>query len=244
MQVEFFLSDNKKYICLVKQYKRAKHARLRRTKYGELVLVLPKKFYYSKKYIVSLLQAQEEWIYKTATNYTYIDKNSLPKLDKELNFQALQEIWSILYPISGSLTKKLTVDSRQNTISIAGVNSDEEIIKLIKGFVRAKAKSFLLARLDFCCEKYGFDLKNETKRISFAKTRWGSYTKKTITLNARLIFLPIELVDYVIVHELCHAIHLNHSKDFYSLLEQKIPQHEKLKQEMKKVSLTPFLWAL
>lgn len=58
------------------------------------------------------------------------------------------------------------------------------------------------------------------------KTRWGSYSRSThrVCLSLWLIKMPLELIDYVIAHELTHIIHFNHSQDFYSLLATLCPQ--------------------
>lgn len=53
------------------------------------------------------------------------------------------------------------------------------------------------------------------------KTRWGSCnSKKEIRLNWRLILMPYYVMDYIIIHELCHLKYMNHSKDFWSLVEK------------------------
>jgi hypothetical protein len=44
-----------------------------------------------------------------------------------------------------------------------------------------------------------------------------------ITLNSRLVEYPIDVIDYVIVHELCHRVHFSHNKQFYQLLAEKMP---------------------
>lgn len=65
--------------------------------------------------------------------------------------------------------------------------------------------------------------------------KWGMCTTKgIISLNWRLILLPPDLIDFVIVHELCHFAHMNHSKAFWSSVAQFIPGLEKSKKEMKR----------
>jgi hypothetical protein len=66
------------------------------------------------------------------------------------------------------------------------------------------------------------------------KRRWGSCSKakKSILLNTELIKAPVECIDYVIVHELCHLKIANHSKDFYALLGVCLPNWKKWKDEL------------
>ena len=72
-------------------------------------------------------------------------------------------------------------------------------------------------------------------RLSHAKTSWGSCTSRGIIhLNWRLIQLPLHLIDYVIAHELCHLIELNHSKAFWDLVERIYPQYLSARMELKK----------
>lgn len=63
------------------------------------------------------------------------------------------------------------------------------------------------------------------------KTRWGScqYINKVITINSVLIQAPIDCIEYVMIHEFCHFIHHNHSKDFYSLLQVMLPDWKEKK---------------
>ncbi len=65
------------------------------------------------------------------------------------------------------------------------------------------------------------------------KSRWGSCTSKgSISMNSKLIQTPIRCIEYVMVHELCHLIHFNHSKNFYSLLADIIPDWKERKREL------------
>lgn len=75
--------------------------------------------------------------------------------------------------------------------------------------------------------KYKHFVKKDVKKITIKKmnTRWGSCNIKTsaINLNLNLMLYPIEAIEYVILHELTHLIHYNHDKNFYSFIEQIMP---------------------
>lgn len=59
------------------------------------------------------------------------------------------------------------------------------------------------------------------------KTRWGSCSSRgTLSFNYRLIFAPPVILDYVVVHELCHLTHMNHSKDFWDMVAGIMPEHK------------------
>ncbi len=76
-------------------------------------------------------------------------------------------------------------------------------------------------------------------RIRHNLTNWGSCsTKNNISLNFVLLFLPTELLDYVIVHELAHTKIRNHSQRFWQFVERVIPGYKNRKRELKKYSLT------
>ncbi len=70
------------------------------------------------------------------------------------------------------------------------------------------------------------------------KTRWGSCsTKGTLSFNVRLIFLPPHLIDYIVIHELCHLAQMNHSPLFWSLLVRTCPQYRNCREELRHISL-------
>lgn len=70
----------------------------------------------------------------------------------------------------------------------------------------------------------------------FMKSRWGSCMpfKENIHLSAYLAVMPEQVIDQVVLHELCHLIHPNHSKDFYALLTTLMPRWKEYKNSMKK----------
>ncbi len=85
---------------------------------------------------------------------------------------------------------------------------------------------------------YSRIMKAEPQQISIRtqKRLWGSCDsrKKAINLNWQLIMAPLEVIDYVVVHELSHFFHPNHSKRFWSKVEQYMPNYKEHKQWLKK----------
>ena len=66
------------------------------------------------------------------------------------------------------------------------------------------------------------------------KTRWGSCSSSgTLSFNYRLIFAPPAILDYVVVHELCHLTHMNHSRDFWNMVESVLPDYKERRQWLK-----------
>jgi hypothetical protein len=72
--------------------------------------------------------------------------------------------------------------------------------------------------------------------VKSMKSRWGSCSSRgSVSLNSKLVQAPPRCIEYVMVHELCHLIHFNHSKDFYTLLAEIIPDWKERKKELKRI---------
>jgi predicted metal-dependent hydrolase len=110
----------------------------------------------------------------------------------------------------------------------------EHIEPLLKGWYREKSEFHLNKIFSECWEKFKReDLDKPTIKIMMLKKRWGSLSKnKKLTLNVDLIKAPKECIEYVIIHELCHLIHHNHSPDFFRLLERSLPDWVKRKHKL------------
>lgn len=112
--------------------------------------------------------------------------------------------------------------------------------KGIKRALKTEASKELPKRVDALAKANGF--KYENLSFKSMRSRWGSCNnKKSITLSTYLMMLPSELVDYVIVHELAHTKHLNHSKDFWDKIEQIMPDYKTRRSQLKTVQhlITP-----
>lgn len=100
----------------------------------------------------------------------------------------------------------------------------EKICAGIHSWYQREAADFLPQRFDALVAQTGF--KPSGLEIKYYKSRWGSCTsKRVIQLNWRLMMVPETVIDYVIIHELCHLKHFNHSKAFWALVEKHCPDH-------------------
>lgn len=80
--------------------------------------------------------------------------------------------------------------------------------------------------------------------VRLQRTRWGSCSARgVISLNARLLFLPRELADYVLAHELAHTLHLNHSRDYWQSLEELLPGARELDRQLRAAGRIVPAWA-
>jgi predicted metal-dependent hydrolase len=138
---------------------------------------------------------------------------------------------------------KINIKKQKNTIIVTvpknvDINSHEaqqvirqEVIKAL----RKEAKEYLPQRLAMLADK--LDCTYKRTRLSHASTRWGSCSSSgTISLNIALMKLPFNLIDYVIIHELCHTKELNHSNEFWRLVHQADPNYKKHIAEIKQYS--------
>lgn len=95
------------------------------------------------------------------------------------------------------------------------------------------ARTLIVERIDYFNQIY----KCPIRRIAIRnqKTRWGSCSRKgNLNFNFKMMFLPQYLIDYIVVHELCHLTHMNHSKKFWELVAKVIPDYSARKNELRK----------
>ncbi len=97
---------------------------------------------------------------------------------------------------------------------------------------RKAAKEYFPKRADYYAQVLGVHY--ERIRIAEQKTRWGSCSSKgTLSFNWKLMLAPPKVLDYVVVHELCHLKEMNHSRAFWSLVEQVMPDYKEYRTWLK-----------
>ena len=107
----------------------------------------------------------------------------------------------------------------------------EEVVEL-----KIKTREMVRTKLEKFNRYYNFEYLRITVRNQ--KTRWGSCSSnKTLSFNCKLALLPEEMVDYIVVHELCHLREMNHSKRFWDLVAQTIPNHRAIRKRLHREGL-------
>ena len=105
----------------------------------------------------------------------------------------------------------------------------------IDNWYKKQAKKLFLERLDYNYEKFSRKIPYPKLRIRKMTSRWGVCNVRThvITLNLELIKRDVSYLDYVIIHEMSHLIHGDHSTAFWRLVEENMPNYKKYREEMK-----------
>lgn len=110
-------------------------------------------------------------------------------------------------------------------VTVPNKNDKKQVQKVLEEWYRRRAYQIFSERLELCyprLERLGVQYPPLALRAM--KTRWGSCSQEgSILLNPRLVQVPIDCIDYVIIHELCHLKEHNHSRQYYQLLDQTLP---------------------
>ncbi|PIE79018.1 MAG: hypothetical protein CSA15_04890 [Candidatus Delongbacteria bacterium] len=231
------MADKKIYVASISQeILLRRNARIRRLSIkisGSSGIVLCVPFFLTDTQALQFLVANTNWIQKQLAKEKYTPKpfpKTLRILTGTVFFQEIEhnvcEIEKDVDQIYIKIPKHWDFENKEQCKR-----------KLLEKVLKGEAQDFLSKRVAFLANKHGF----EYGKLSFRnqKTRWGSCSyKNNISLNIQLMRLPLHLVDYVIIHELCHTVHKNHSKQFWQLVYSILGENMyKCKIDLRKISL-------
>lgn len=114
-----------------------------------------------------------------------------------------------------------------------------EVRRLLGRWYRQRATERLLARFEECGKRIApYGIKLPEVRLQAMSKRWGSYSPAgRILLNPELVKAPVECIDYVILHELCHVKQRRHDRHFYELLQRVVPNWLSLKHRLEHLNI-------
>lgn len=219
---------------LLKKTKRARRLSIKVKPFDGVVAVIP--YSYSYKTAEKFILEKQEWI-----------KNSLKKMEtieqKRTVFTedtAFCTVWHCLKLEKAKgkrfytqITDKEIKVKYPSDISIRDERIQAGIRKAIERSWLLEAMEILPAKTKELAKKHGFRYKE--LKIKNTVSRWGSCSyDNRINLSLHLMRLPEYLIDYVILHELCHTVEKNHGKNFWALLEKVSPGAKKTAKELRK----------
>ena len=122
--------------------------------------------------------------------------------------------------------KKDHVVLEENKLHVYVLQQEDERIKqALKRFYFRQCKALVEKRVQFY--QSNFRVKPRSIRISDSKSNWGTCdSMRQLTFNWRLAMAPLKVIDYVVVHEMCHMVHMNHDRSFWRLVGKIIPDYE------------------
>ena len=167
-----------------------------------------------------LLQEKEGWITKQLAK---LQKNTPPKVELQ------KEV--LLFGEQLSLNTKET-HYLQNKLQNLTTHSRSAILACYDDFYKYMAQEYITLRVVYFAQK--MDLSFKEIRFKKMKSRWGSCSStRVLTFNTQLMKVNKELIDYVVVHELAHLVHMNHSQAFHSLVACYLHNHKDLRKQLK-----------
>ena len=199
---------------------------------GGLTVSVP--FRASEKWLNSVLQEKAHWVVEKLDDWqsrlpqeiSWCDGETIPHLGELLRLKVVQSMFA-----APALQQR-----NQLWVFVPSSNEAELVERSVTLWYREEAQKLFAGRVAHYAAQ--MDVTPRALKLSSAKTQWGCcMADGTVTLNVQLVKLPMQLVDYVVVHELAHLREMNHSPAFWSIVAEACPNYVKLRNELKAVAV-------
>ncbi|MBK1811702.1 M48 family metallopeptidase [Clostridium sp. YIM B02505] len=189
----------------------------------------------SKQYLDSLIDKNRAWIEET-------HKKVMSKKDKKLVCKEGQSVYFMGIPYKIKVIRGATdllefngdefIFTTMSSLFDNNEESEKTRMELMMAWFRKQGTEYLTKRTCDLAKQLGLTINKVY--IKNVRTIWGSCsTNNNINYNIRLISMPKEIIDYVIIHELCHLVQRNHSEKFWQLVERIIPDYKQKRSFLK-----------
>ncbi|MBC6415627.1 MAG: M48 family metallopeptidase [Bdellovibrionales bacterium] len=184
--------------------------------------------------IKQLIELKSPWIEKQLKEkYARIEKKREYKNGHTLKLLGQDYLIKVIQ-VEDFQEEQIIKEKKIIRVYVHDSNKKKRISLFIEEWYRNEALIFLAKKLEKCYQKIKkYNIPRPSFYLRYMKRRWGSCNAKgTILLNPEMIALPSHCIEYIIMHELCHLKHLNHSKEFYHFLETVMPDWEEHNQAL------------
>jgi predicted metal-dependent hydrolase len=214
---------------------RARHLKIQVYPHGAVEIVAPKRA--KPAHISSFVAEHRDWIKKTRAKFADLRPPERP-LPDQIQLRALKETFRIHYLLDDAPR----VSERNGLLTVSSpVLSPGACWPLLQKWIKRKGRKHLVP----LTHETGAEIGLQPKRIAIRlqKTRWGSCSASgTISLNAAVLLRPAAEMRYVIIHELCHLKHMNHSQRYWQLVESFVPDYRSIERIMDEAWQTSPRW--
>jgi len=222
---------------------RAKRMQLKVNHWGKVEVVVPRNV--SIAHVAPFVHRHRKWLERTLAQVQGVRDDPLAANSlspDKVSLLALDEEWELSYrPGAGSHCRAMTGQEGQRRLLIETVDGTAAHLTLqswLHDYARQCLPPWLRQVSDEC------QLPFTGVSVRAQKTRWGSCSSRGhINLNRHLILLPPHLARYIMVHELCHTVHLNHSRRYWTLVGRFVPDFEHCESELRLAARHIPLWA-
>lgn len=224
----------------IRTSRRARKVRLRVLPPGRVEVVLPPRVAHSR--VPEVLEQHAEWLRATLARVrqAYAGHHSAGTPPTEVVLAALGRRYTV-EALAGEGSRGRCVVAPPDRLQLHYAGGEHWQPPLRAWLVRT-AGEHLVPQLERLARDLG--LRFTRAAVRGQKTRWGSCSARgTISLNYCLLFLDPALVRYVLLHELCHLVHLDHSREFWALVERCEPGYRLLEARLRRAGPLVPLWA-
>jgi predicted metal-dependent hydrolase len=202
---------------------RARHVWLRFDREGRLTVTIPRRF--AARRVSAIVEQHSEWIERTRSRvearHRKLQAEPPPSLPESVALPAIAREWQVEYRQTPS--PRLTVSAKEGALVLSGpVDDPSRCREALVRWLRRMAHAHLSELAGEVASVNG--LKAGKVVVRAQRTRWASCSRRgTLSLNVRLLFISPELVRHVVVHELCHTKHMDHSPKFWECVARYDP---------------------
>lgn len=218
------------------QLRFSERKRLRVTVKPDLSVLADAPSRFTEKEASEAVRSKARWILRQLTSFQEFHPLPMPrKFISGETFVYLGRQYRLKVETGGSAPAKLR--GRYLFVSVSEKADTTKVKAAVDSWYRVRAEEIFRRYLSACMEVAGrHGISEPELAIRNMRTRWGSCSASgRITLNLKLIYAPVHCIEYVIMHELCHLAHHNHSPKFYRLLTRCMPDWEKRRAALRNV---------
>lgn len=179
-----------------------------------------------KTFIVDKVKNKSDWIIKKLDEIEVLNNNRYTRSYESGDIFLYLGNEYILEVLVDKTTIGTSVSLENNKLIVRSNSNNKDVIqRALKNWYTDETLGIVKERINY----YNpfFEDTVTSIKIKDQKSRWASCTyKNEILFNLRCSMMPIQIIDYIVVHEMCHMEHRNHSKDFYLAVERILPDYK------------------